>query len=108
LFLRCHHGDDHEEDVVASPIHCVAVVADGLLATGSDEAPVKVWDPTTGVERHRLGGFMGAIYCLAAVVATDSSCSGSDGSGGLLAGGSDSHIFLWCTATWSFLRKLSG
>lgn len=85
--MECHGSD--------APINCIAVLPGGLLATGSDEAPVRVWDPTTGAECSQLGGFSGAVYSLAA-------------HGPILAGGSDSAVLLWTIESWQFLRRLEG
>jgi WD40 repeat protein len=47
------------------PVHCVALSADGCIASGGADQTIRVWDLATGTLRHRLTGHTGPVTCLA-------------------------------------------
>ncbi|KAL5040787.1 hypothetical protein BDW71DRAFT_212785 [Aspergillus fruticulosus] len=77
----------------------VAFSTDGrLLASGSSDRTIKLWDPTTGSLQHTLEGHSDAVWSVA--FSTD---------GQLLASGSgDRTIKLWDPATGSLQHTLEG
>ncbi|MBO3746675.1 trypsin-like peptidase domain-containing protein [Streptosporangiaceae bacterium NEAU-GS5] len=70
-----------------------------LLATGSDDHTVRIWDPTTGAQLHQLGhsGWVNAV------------CALPQGDRDLLASAShDQTVRIWDPATGAQLRQLTG
>ncbi|KUI69792.1 Vegetative incompatibility protein HET-E-1 [Cytospora mali] len=79
-------------------VRCIAFSRDGVfLASGSDDATVRIWDAQAGTMQHTLRGHSGWIYSLAF------SCSGL-----LASGGDDSTVRLWEPITGRTHKILSG
>jgi WD40 repeat protein len=78
-------------------VQSLAVSPDGTtLASGGDDATIRLWNPTTGLERRRYVGHNGSVICLA-----------WSPDGQLLAsGGADKTVRLWEGATGKELRHL--
>jgi WD40 repeat protein len=84
----------HSQEVKA-----VAVSPDGkLLASGSDDETVKLWDLATGGELHTLAGHVGEVSALAF----------SPDSKKLVSAGRDQAIKIWDTARGKELKTISG
>ncbi len=80
-------------------VRVLAVSPDGqMLASGSDDNLVKLWDPKTGNRLRTLPGHAGAIQALAI---------SSDGQT-LVSGSDDQTIKVWKLGTGKLLRSLSG
>jgi archaellum biogenesis ATPase FlaH len=70
----------------------------GLLASGSDDRTVRLWDPATGAALRTIERHSGSVWTLA-----------FSWDGGLLASGSgDCTVRLWDPATGAALRTLEG
>src|SRR5262245_16852062 len=80
-------------------VYSVAFSPDGkVLATGSFDNTVKLWDFATGKELHTLKGHTNQVYCVA-----------FSPDGNLLASASqDKTIRLWDPKSGKFLRELKG
>jgi WD40 repeat protein len=89
-----HRGLYGHSDVVDA----VAVSPDGAwLATTSIDGTVRIWDPHTGTERHRLVGHTGIVTVAVAPDGTWMVCGGADGS-----------ARVWNTASGTELHCLRG
>jgi WD40 repeat protein len=77
----------------------VAFSADGrLLASGSDDKTIKLWDPSTGALKHTLEGYSSLVWSVA-----------FSADGRLLASGSfDKTIKLWDPNTGALNHTLEG
>lgn len=79
------------------PVWSVAYAPDGsILATGSDDATLRLWDAATGAQKAELAGHRSAIFVVAFAH------SGKF----LISGGSDGTLRLWDATTWKQLRTL--
>ncbi|PYH66040.1 WD40 repeat-like protein [Aspergillus vadensis CBS 113365] len=83
----------------SGPVYSVAFSGDDqllLLASGSFDRTIKLWDTATGALKHTLEGHSGTVYSVA-----------FSGDGQLLASGFfDKSIKLWDTATGAFKHTL--
>jgi WD40 repeat protein len=70
----------------------------GLLATGSDDRTVRLWDPHTGTETRRLEGHGDWVWAVA----------WSPDGRVLASGAHDRTVRLWDAATGSEVRRLEG
>jgi WD40 repeat protein len=75
----------------------LCVLPDGRLASGSDDAEIRLWDIATGVATTRLTGHTGAVRAL---------CVLPDGR--LASGSHDKTIRLWDVATGAETARLEG
>ena len=78
-------------------VYALAVLADGRLASGSDDKTIRLWDVASGAETARLEGHTSEIRSLA-VVADGRLASGSD----------DKTIRLWDVASGAETARLEG
>lgn len=79
-------------------VRCIAFSADGaLLASGSDDKTVRIWDVQAGTSQHTLRGHTHWIYCL------DFSRTGL-----VASGAADSTVRLWNATTGRPVGTLSG
>jgi WD40 repeat protein/tetratricopeptide (TPR) repeat protein len=85
--------------VSPSSVNSVAISGNGgLIASGSWDNTVKVWDARTGKKVHTLNGHTGAVTSVAI-----------SGDGGLIASGSqDKTVKVWDARTGKELRTLNG
>jgi WD40 repeat protein/predicted Ser/Thr protein kinase len=99
LWRLCHRGHRWTLRGHQRPVSAVAYAPDSrTLATGSDDATVKLWDVATGQERLTLRGLTGPVPCLA-----------FSPDGQTLATGSNDHpIQLWDVATGQARTDLKG
>jgi len=80
-------------------VRCLAALAGGRLASGSDDKSVIIWNPPFGNQSQvtRLEGHTKSVYCLAAL------------DGDRLASGSvDKSVIIWNLADGEQLAKLEG
>jgi WD domain, G-beta repeat len=75
--------------------------ADGrqLIATGSEDSAVRIWDPDSGQLLHTLSGHEGSVYCTAWG-------HHPDGRLVLAAGGSDRTVRIWDAGTGQHVRTI--
>ena len=86
-----------------SSVRALAAVPVGdrmLLASGSVDGTVRLWDPATGEERAQLEGHTGMVLALAAVPVGDRML--------LASGGADRTVRLWDPATGEERARLEG
>jgi WD40 repeat protein len=75
-----------------------------MLASGSDDATVKIWDPETGVLIHTITGHIGdrqdnhRNYVRSVAFSPDESI--------LASGSADKTIKLWDTRNWNLIRTI--
>ena len=78
-------------------VYALISLRGGVLASGSMDGNIKLWDTTTGIRLHALEGHLHPVTALAALEE------------GILASGSlDKTIKLWDTATGKCLSTLEG
>ena len=96
-FRRVTHAHARAADSTAAvrvlaitQILLVVPMPDGgtLLATGSDDATVRLWDPVTGTARGVLTGHTGAVRAMAAVPMLN-------GSTLMVTAGDDRAVIIW-------------
>ena len=85
--LECYGGN----------VHALAVLPDGLLASGHADGVIRIWDPIDGVETGRLQGHEGSVEALAVLP-----------DGRLASGSWDYSIRFWDVFTGAETDRLSG
>jgi WD40 repeat protein len=78
-------------------VNTLVQLADGMLASGSWDKTIKIWNPQTGACLHTLQGHM--VYVNALVQLAD---------GALASGSTDKTIKIWNPQTGACLRTLDG
>src|SRR5207247_102713 len=86
-------------------IYCMAISPDGkLVATGSADESIKLWDAVSGELKHTLRTPGEVVYSLA--FSPDSSLLASASSNGGRNAPLSSHALLWVTATGKLRYEL--
>jgi len=78
----------------------VALAPDGRRAASAHNGNVRIWDPRTGEELHRLTAPRGLLGHIALVFSPDGTT--------LAASGHGTSVNLWDTTTWARRRTLEG
>jgi WD40 repeat protein len=79
------------------PVYTLCLLADGRLASGSEDGTIRLWDAATGAETACLKGHTGWVTAL---------CLLADGR--LASGSTDRTIRLWDVATGAETARLEG
>src|SRR5205814_2140738 len=83
----------------SAPVNCCAISADGsVIASGSSDKTLKLWDARTGAELRTLAGHSGSV--MGCAISADGSI--------IVSASSDNTLKLWDARTGAELRTLTG